>query len=157
MPSTPVTPAGYKKLQVELKRLKEVERPKNIRDIEEARAHGDLSENAEYAAAKERQGFIAKSIAELETALTQAQVIDPSTLSHDSIVFGAKVTLLDLKSEEEICYQIVGTIEADVKLGKVSVESPIARALIGKRVGDEAKVATPRGAREFEVLEIVYR
>lgn len=156
MSSIPITPAGYKKLQEELKRLKKVERPQNIRDIEEARAHGDLSENAEYHAAKERQGFIMKSIKEIEHTLAEAKVIDPTELDHDTIVFGATVTLLDTESEEKVTYQIVGKTESDVRQGKVSVESPIARALIGKKAGAATEVRTPRGVREFEILEINY-
>ncbi len=156
MGKLPITPAGHKKLQEELKRLKEVERPKNIKDIETALDHGDLSENAEYHAAKERQGFIMKSVREIEHALAEAEIIDPASLDHDTIVFGATVTLLDTESEEEVIYQIVGKTESDVKQGKISVESPIARALIGKEIGVAIEVRTPRGVREFEILEILY-
>lgn len=152
----PMTPAGHKKLQEELKRLKSVERPKNIRDIEEARAHGDLSENAEYHAAKERQGHIAAQIADVENRLARAQIIDPKTIVHEKVVFGATVKMTDADSGDEISYTIVGAHEADIKVGRISVDSPIAKALIGKMVGDLAKVVTPRGAREFEILEILY-
>ncbi len=153
----PMTPEGYKKLVDELKRLKSVERPKNVQDIEEARAHGDLKENAEYAAAKERQSHIAGRIAELEDRIARAQVIDPSSIDHEKIVFGATVRLTDVDSGEEIIYQIVGGHESDVKNGKISIESPIAKSLIGKEINDVVKVVTPRGAREFEILEIKYQ
>ena len=153
----PMTPEGLKRLQEDLKYLKSVERPKNIADIETARAHGDLSENAEYAAAKERQSHIAGRLAEIEDKIARAQVIDPSKLSHQKIVFGATVKLADVDSGEEVRYQIVGGHESDVKNGKISIESPIAKSLIGKEIGDVAKVVTPRGAREFEILEIKYQ
>ena len=152
----PMTPQGLKRLQEELKRLKSVERPKNVADIEAARAMGDLSENAEYHAAKERQVLIAKKIVETENKIAQAHVIDPSSLDHAKVVFGATVRLVDTDSGEELCYQIVGADESDVKTGKISVESPIARSLIGRKVGDIAKVTTPRGAKELEILEIKY-
>jgi len=153
----PMTPAGFRRLHDELKHLKSVERPKNVQDIEEARAHGDIKENAEYAAAKERQSHIVGRIAELEDRITRAQVIDPSTIDHKKIVFGATVRLSDVDSGEEVTYQIVGGHESDVRQGKISIESPIAKSLIGKELSDVVKVVTPRGAREFEILEIKYQ
>lgn len=153
----PMTPEGLKKLQEELKHLKSVERPRNVDDIEVARGHGDLSENAEYHAAKERQGHIALRLAQLEDKIARAQVIDPSTIDHHKVVFGATVRLSDADLGEEVSYQIVGADESDVKKGRISVESPIAKSLIGKELNDVVKVVTPRGPREFEILEIVYR
>ena len=147
----PMTIGGYEALKAELKQLKSVERLKNVRDIEEARAHGDLSENAEYHAAKERQGFIVARMAELETKISSSQVIDTSTLKGERVVFGATVKLLDLDTEEEIRYQIVGEDEADAAKGKISIKSPIARAMIGKEEGDEIEVKTPKGSRAMEV------
>jgi transcription elongation factor GreA len=152
----PMTPEGFKKLQEELKHLKSVERPKNVQDIEVARAHGDLRENAEYHAAKERQSHIAARMAYLEDRIARAQVIDPSTMDHEKVVFGATVKISDVDSGEEIVYQIVGEHESDVKNGRISIESPIAKSLIGKESGDVVKVVTPRGAKEFEILEIKY-
>lgn len=152
----PMTPQGLQKLKDELKRFKSVERPQNIKDIEEARAHGDLSENAEYSAAKERQSHIAGRIAELEDKIARAQVIDPSTLSHDKVVFGATVKLLDVDTNEEVVYQIVGADESDVKAGKISIQSPIAKSLIGKSKDDLVKIVTPKGTRELEILEIKF-
>src|SRR5262249_32681385 len=155
--SIPMTPEGHKRLVEELKHLKSVERPKNVQDIEEARAHGDLSENAEYTAAKERQSHIAGRIVELEDRIARAQVIDPSKIDHRKIVFGATVRLSDVDSGDEVTYQIVGGHESDVRQGKISIESPIAKSLIGKELNDVVKVVTPRGAREFEVMEIKYQ
>ena len=152
-----MTPEGYKKLQEEFKHLKSVERPKNVLDIETARAHGDLSENAEYSAAKERQSHIAMRLVEVEDKIARAQVIDPSQIDHSKIVFGATVRLSDVESGEKIVYQIVGVTESDVPKGKISVASPIAKSLIGKETGDVVRVVTPRGTREFEVLEIAYQ
>ena len=152
----PMTPEGLKKLHEELKHLKAVERPKNVADIEAARGMGDLSENAEYHAAKERQGMLARKIVELENKIVQAQVIDPATLNHQKVVFGATVKLTDTDTGEQVQYQIVGADESDVKTGRISVESPIAKSLIGKGPGETAKVVTPRGSREFEILEIKY-
>jgi transcription elongation factor GreA len=152
-----MTPEGFQKLKEELKRLKTVDKIENIKDIERARAHGDLSENAEYSAAKEKQSFIAGRIAELEEVTACAQVIDPSSLNHEKIVFGATVRLNDIDSGEDLTYQIVGTHESDVKAGKISVESPLAKSLIGKSVEDLVKMRTPRGEKEYEVLEIVYK
>ncbi|MCC7345336.1 MAG: transcription elongation factor GreA [Deltaproteobacteria bacterium] len=153
----PMTPDGLAKLKEELKRLKTVDKIENIRDIEVARAHGDLSENAEYSAAKERQSHIAGRIAELEEIVACAQVIDPSGLDHEKVVFGATVRLSDTDSGEEVTYQIVGVHESDVKAGRISVESPLAKSLIGKTVDDLVKLKTARGEKEFEVLEIVYK
>ena len=157
MIKVPLTRFGAEQLKAELQQLKSVARPEVIAAIAEARSHGDLSENAEYDAAKERQGFIEGRIAELEGKLSNAQVIDPADLDADGrIVFGATVELLDLETEDEVGYQIVGDDEADIKLGKVSVNSPIARALIGKEAGDVAQVQAPGGIREYEVLEVRY-
>lgn len=153
----PMTPEGLAKLKEELKRLKTVDKIENIRDIEVARAHGDLSENAEYSAAKERQSHIAGRIAELEEIIACAQVIDPAALGHEKVVFGATVRLSDTDSGEEVTYQIVGVHESDVKAGRISVESPLAKSLIGKTVDDLVKLKTARGDKEFEVLEIVYK
>ncbi len=153
----PMTPEGHKKLQDELKHLKSVERPKNVADIEVARGHGDLSENAEYDAAKEKQGFIAKRIAEVEDQLSRAQIIDPSKIDHTKIVFGATVKLKDVDSGEALQYQIVGADESDIRQGKLSVDSPIAKSLIGKETSDVVRVVTPRGARELEILDIKYQ
>jgi transcription elongation factor GreA len=139
-------------LKDELKRMKEVERPKNVRDIEEARAHGDLSENAEYAAAKEKQSFIEGRIRELEAKLAMAQVIDTSKLNGKKVVFGAIVTLQDPENDEEVTYRIVGEDEADIKQGKIAVTAPLARALIGHEVEETVKVRTPGGMREYEIV-----
>ncbi|RMF16658.1 MAG: transcription elongation factor GreA [Candidatus Dadabacteria bacterium] len=157
MSRVPMTPEGYQKLTEELEHLKKVERPKVIDDIATARAHGDLSENAEYDAAKERQGFIEARIRELEAKIGLAEVIDPATVESDRIQFGATVRLLDLDTDKEVTYQIVGDDEADPKAGRLNVHSPVARALIGKRVGDEVEVHTPGGERAYEVLDILYK
>jgi len=154
MQKIPMTPDGFKKLEAELDRLLKVERPKNVKDIAEARAHGDLSENAEYHAAKERQAFIGARISELQVKLSRAEVIDPSTLQSDKVVFGATVDILDIESDEERTYTIVGPDEGDVKNNRISVSSPMARALIGKRVGDEARVTTPARTVDLEILAI---
>ena len=152
-----LTEEGLMKLRAEVEHLKSVERPSVIAAIAEARSHGDLSENAEYDAAKERQGFVEGRIAEIEGKLSNAQIIDPSTLDADGrVVFGATVQLLDMETDDEVRYQIVGDDEADIKLGKVSVNSPIARALIGKEAGDVAEVQAPGGLREYEVLDVQY-
>lgn len=141
----------------ELNRLKTVERAKNIHDIEEARSHGDLSENAEYHAAKEKQGIIAAQITDLEDKVGRADVIDPKTVRvNDKIVFGATVKLYDVNTEEEMKYQIVGDSESDIKLGRIGISSPIARALLGRREGDEVRVTTPKGQRQLEVVTIEY-
>jgi len=156
MERIPMTAAGLQRLQDELKRLKNVDRPDVIRAIAEAREHGDLSENAEYHAAKERQGFIESQIGELEGQIGLAQVIDVSTLSGDTVKFGATVTLVDIDTDEEFKYQIVGQVESDIKAGRLSISSPIARALIGKREGDEIDVATPGGRKQYEVLQVQF-
>jgi transcription elongation factor GreA len=156
MTKTPMTVDGKKQLDEELKHLKSKERPAVIEAIEEARAHGDLSENAEYSAAKEKQAFIEGRIQEIQSKLAGAEVIDPSKIDSSKVVFGARVKLLDLDSDEELSYFIVGEDEADFKAGKISVTSPIARGLIGKEEGDEVVIRTPGGEKNFEVLEIVY-
>lgn len=152
----PITKEGYKMLQEELKRLKTVERPKVIEAIAEARAHGDLSENAEYDAAKERQSFIEGRIKEIETKFAMSEIIDISQLSGDKVVFGATVTICDIDNEEEVTYKIVGVDEADVKLGKISIKSPIARGLIGKMLNDEVKISTPSGIKEYEIIDVAF-
>ena len=149
-----MTPEGLEKLKVELKRLKSVERPKVIEEISIARDHGDISENAEYEAAKEKQAFVEKRIRDIENMIAGAQVVDPSKMSTDRVVFGVMVTVLDLESDEEICYQIVGADEADVAECRISVTSPVARSLIGKQVGDLVQVIIPRGMRELQILGI---
>ncbi len=153
----PITPLGLQKLKEELKRLRSVEMPEIVKAIEVARGHGDLSENADYDAAKNRQGQIVSRMTELEDKIARAQVIDPSTLAHDKVVFGATVKLLDVDSEEKLEYQIVGADESDVKQGKISIQSPIARSLIGKKVDEVVKITTPKGSRELEILEINFR
>jgi transcription elongation factor GreA len=149
-----MTAEGYAALDAELKRLKTVERPTVIAAIAEARSHGDLSENAEYHAAKERQSFIEGRLAELEDKLARAHVIDVSRLSGKTVKFGATVKVYDEDTEEEASYKIVGEDEADVRAGKVSITSPIARALIGKEEGDVVEVATPGGHKSYEILKI---
>ncbi len=150
----PITPDGLKKLQEELKRFKSVERPKVIEAIAEARGHGDISENAEYDAAKEHQAFLEKKIRDHENKIANADVVDPAAMSTERVVFGLKVTVQDLDSGEEICYQIVGMDEADIAEQRISISSPVARALIGKTVGDVVQVQIPRGMRELEILGI---
>jgi transcription elongation factor GreA len=157
MNKTPLTVAGAEKLRTELHRLKTVERPNVIAAIAEARSHGDLSENAEYEAAKDRQGFIEGRIMEVESKLANAQIIDPTLLDADGrCVFGATVELEDLESGQVVTYQIVGDDEADIKENKISISSPIARALIGKYAGDVAEVQAPGGVREYEVIDVRY-
>lgn len=157
MSITPLTVRGAELLKEELTRLKHVERPAVITAIAEARAQGDLSENAEYDAAKERQGFIEGRIAELESKLAHAQIIDPKEIEQDGrVVFGTTVELVDIESDKKSIYQIVGDDEADLKENKISISSPIARALIGKSVGDVATVHAPGGARQVEILEVRY-
>ncbi len=157
MSKFPITIAGAELLRAELHRLKTVDRPNVIAAIAEARSHGDLSENAEYDAAKERQGFIEGRIKEVEGKLGNAQIIDPKLLDADGrVVFGATVELEDIEEGKTVCYQIVGDDEADIKAGKVSVNSPVARALIGKFAGDVAEVNTPGGVREYEVIDVRY-
>ena len=155
MNKTPLTVAGAEKLRTELHRLKTVERPSVIAAIAEARSHGDLSENAEYEAAKDRQGFIEGRIMEVESKLANAQIIDPKLLDADGrCVFGATVELEDMDSGQIVTYQIVGDDEADIKDNKISISSPIARALIGKYAGDVAEVQAPGGVREYEVIDV---
>ncbi len=156
MEKVPMTLGGHAALSEELQRLKSVERPRIIQAIAEARAHGDLSENAEYHAAKEAQGMNEARIAELEEKLGRSEIIDVAKLNGDTVKFGATVTVVDEDTDEERTYQIVGDLEADVKSGKVSISSPIARALIGKRVGESIEVTTPGGSRAYEILEIRY-
>ena len=151
-----MTRAGFARLEEELKRLKGVERPAVIRLLEEARAHGDLSENAEYHAAKERQAFIENRVAELTSKVSRAQIIDTSTISGKTVKFGATVTVVDEDDDSEMKFQIVGEDEADIKKKRLSVGSPLARALIGKKVGDEVEVATPSGGKFFELLKVQY-
>ena len=150
----PMTLQGYEQLQDELKNLKTQERPAVIQAIAEARAHGDLSENAEYHAAREKQSFIEGRIAELEDKLGRVEVIDIANLSGDTIMFGATVRLVDCDSDEENTYQIVGELEADIAKQRISVKSPIARAMIGKSVGESFEVSTPGGVKDYEVLEV---
>ncbi len=157
MVTVPLTVQGAQQLKEELQRLKSVDRPAVINAIAEARAQGDLSENAEYESAKERQGFIEGRIAELESKLAAAQIIDPTEVQADGrVVFGATVSLEEVESGERVVYQIVGEDEADLKLNKISVASPLARALIGKSAGDVAEVRAPGGDREYEILEVKY-
>jgi len=153
----PMTINGYKQLEAELHRLKSVERPRIIQAIAEARSHGDLSENAEYHAAKEAQGLNEAKVAELEDKLSRAEVIDPSKLSGDTVKFGATVTLVDEDTEEEVKYQIVGEFEANVREGRISIGSPIARALIGRTKGDSVEVTTPKGTRSYEVVNVEFK
>ena len=153
----PMTPEGHKKMKDRLKHLKSVERPKNIHAIEVARAHGDISENAEFEAAKEEQAHLNREIRELEDKLARAQIIDPTKLDHAQIAFGATVKLLDMETEIEVTYQIVGSDESDIQKGKISIESPIARALIGKTIGDAVMVRAPKGTKEYEILIVTYQ
>lgn len=154
MDKIPMTAAGYQAMQAELRRLASEERPRIIEAISEARAHGDLSENAEYHAAKEAQGMNEAKIAELEDKLSRAEIIDVSRLNGDTVKFGATTTLMDEDTEEERQYQIVGEMEADVRKGKISISSPMARALIGKKVGEVVEVTTPGGAKSYEILQV---
>ena len=151
-----MTPGGYQALEDEIHHLKSVERPTVIASIAEARAHGDLSENAEYHAAKERQAFIEGRVMELEDKLSRAEVIDVSKLSGTTVKFGATVTLADEDTDHKVKYQIVGDLEADAKHGRISISSPIARALIGKSAGDTVEVAAPGGARSYEILKVQF-
>jgi len=157
MEKVPMTIEGFTLLESELQRLKAVERPRIIAAISEARAHGDLSENAEYHAAKEQQGYNEAKVAELEDKLSRADVIDISKLSGDSVKFGATVQLVDEDTDEKVTYKIVGEYEADVKKAKISITSPIARALIGKKKGDSVEVTTPKGARAYEILKVGFK
>ena len=157
MERIPMTANGFKMLEEELKRRQTVERPRIILAIQEARAHGDLSENAEYSSAKEAQAHNEGRIGELESMISRAEIIEVSKLSGSTIKFGATVTLVDDDTEEQKSYQIVGDLEADVKLGRISISSPIARALIGKKVGDAVEVNTPGGGKSYEVVEVAFR
>jgi len=154
--SVPMTREGYQRLQDELKRLIRVERPQVVQAIAEARGHGDLSENAEYDAAKNHQGFIEGRIKELNDKIARAQVINPSDLDTDKVVFGAKVTLFDIDSGGEMTYQIVGEDEADIKDGKISVTSPVGKALIGHRLDEEVRIKVPSGLKNYEIIDIKY-
>ena len=156
MEKVPMTASGYEALVVELKRRTTEDRPKIIQAIAEARSHGDLSENAEYHAAKEQQSHNEGRIAKIEDNLSRSEVIDLSKLSGDTVIFGAKVTLVDEDTDEKKVYQIVGDVEADVKNGLISISSPIARALIGKSAGDSVEVAAPGGARGYEILKVKF-
>jgi transcription elongation factor GreA len=157
MERVPMTSEGFEKLEAELHRLKSEERPRIIQQISEARTHGDLSENAEYHAAKEQQSLNEAKVADLEDKLSRAEVIDPTQLSGSSVKFGATVTLVDEDSNEKVKYKIVGEFEANVREGKISIGSPIARALIGKSKGDTAEVTTPKGTRSYEVLKVEWK
>ena len=152
----PMTPAGQRKLRDELKRLREVERPKNVQDIEIARAHGDISENAEYSAAKEKQAFIEGRIREVEGTIALSEVIDPGKLSGTRVVFGATVRLTDTESGDETVYAIVGDHEGDIKQGRIAISAPLARALIGREQGDTVTLRTAKGSREYQIQEIKF-
>lgn len=157
MDKIPITQEGLTVLEAELKNLKSVERPAVIEAIAEARAHGDLSENAEYSAARERQSFIEGRIKELEAVVSAAQVIDPKSLSGDVVKFGATVVVYEEETDNEIKFQIVGQYESDADNGKISITAPMSRALIGKTVGDIAEVQTPKGRRHYEILMVMYQ
>ena len=157
MNKVPMTTAGYERLQEELKQLRTVQRPGVISALAAAREHGDLAENAEYHAARDRQSFIEGRIAELEDMTKRAEVIDVARLSGDTIRFGATVTLTDEESDEKVTYQIVGEIEADVSEGRLAVTSPVARAIIGRRKGDSVEVESPRGSRYYEIKRVAFK
>jgi len=157
MEKIPMTAAGYQRLEAELKQLKTVERPAVIEAIAEARAHGDLKENAEYHAAKEKQSFIEGRLKELEAVVSLAEIIEVHTFTGEVIKFGATVTIVDEETEEEIVYQLVGDYEADIKRNLISISAPIGRALIGKKTSTSVEVATPKGARFYEVLKVEYK
>jgi transcription elongation factor GreA len=157
MDKVPMTKEGHTALEKELKNLKSVERPAVIAAIAEARAHGDLSENAEYHAARERQSFIEGRLQELEAVISKAQIIDINALSGDVVKFGATVVIVDEEDDEELKFQIVGPYESNADNGKISITAPIARALIGKSVGDVVEVATPKGRRHYEILMVMYK
>jgi transcription elongation factor GreA len=154
MDTMPITKAGYEKLKKELEYLKKVAVPENVRAIEEARAHGDISENAEYAAAKERQSFIQGKIQEIENNLATSKIIDLASLTDDRVVFGATVSIQEANTDTVTRYQLVGPCESDISKNRISVTSPIGKALIGKEIGDVVKVQTPRGLRELEIVDI---
>lgn len=155
--SVPMTTEGYRRLQEELKNLVRVERPKVVQDIAEARSHGDISENAEYDAAKDRQGFVEGRIQELNDKIARAQVIEPSSIKSEKIVFGATVTLFDIDTEKEVTYQIVGEDEANIKHSKISITSPVGRALIGHVEDEEVRIVVPSGIKVYEIAKIVYK
>lgn len=156
MTKIPMTAEGFARLEEELRHLKTTERPAVIRQIAEAREHGDLSENAEYHAARERQSFIEGRVAELEDKIARAEIIDPKKLSGKQVMFGATVTLVDEDTEEKARYQIVGPDESDINAGRISISSPLARALIGKSVGDSAEVSTPGGTKSYEIVKVAF-
>ena len=156
MDKFPITSQGFEQLEIELRNLKSIERPNIIKSIAEAREHGDLSENAEYHAAKEKQSFIEGRIADLESKISRAEVINTKKLKGNKIIFGATVTLGDMDSKKNIIYQIVGTEEADVENGKISISSPLAKALLGKKIDDTVEVYSPGGSREYEVEDIKF-
>jgi transcription elongation factor GreA len=157
MDKVPMTAEGYAALEAEIRYLKAVERPRIIKQIAEARTHGDLSENAEYHAAKEQQGITEARMADLEDKLSRADIIDVSKLKGDQVMFGATVTLVDEDTEEKVKYRIVGELEASVKQGRISITSPIARALLGKRKKDVVEVSTPGGGKSYKVLKVEYK
>jgi len=157
MEKFPMTADGYEALEEELKRLKTVERPSIIKAIEAAREHGDLAENAEYHAARERQSFTEGRLAELENVISRADVIDPKSISGKTVRFGATVRLADEDTDEKITYQIVGSHESDISQGKLSITSPLARALIGKSAGDSAEVITPSGGKSYEIVKVQFK
>ena len=157
MEKVPMTIEGHKKLEHDLHQLRSIERPRIIQAISEARAHGDLSENAEYHAAKDAQGLNEAKVADLEDKLSRADIIDVSKLSGNTVKFGALVTLIDEDTDDKVKYRIVGEIEADVKQGKISIASPIARALIGKNKGDTVEVTTPTGSRSYEIVKVEWK
>ena len=152
----PITKQGLAQLEEELKHLKSVARPDVIRSIAQAREHGDLSENAEYHAARERQSFIEGRLAELEDKIARSEVIDVTLLSGQTVKFGAKVTIVDEDTDEELTYQLVGEVEADVKAGRLAINAPLARSLIGKTVGDSVEVVTPKGEKVYEILKVKF-
>jgi transcription elongation factor GreA len=156
MEKIPMTPGGFARLEDELQTLKSIERPAVIKAIAEAREHGDLSENAEYHAARERQGFIEGRVAELEDKISRADIIDIKKLSGDEVKFGATVTVVDEDTDEEVTYQIVGTDEADIRSGFLSITAPLARALIGKEKGDTIVVSAPGGSKSYEVIKVIF-
>lgn len=156
MDKFPITNQGFEQIEIELKNLKSIERPSIIKSIAEAREHGDLSENAEYHAAKEKQSFIEGRIADLESKISRAEVINTKKLKGNKIIFGATVTLGDMDSKKNIIYQIVGTEEADVENGKISISSPLAKALLGKKIDDTVEVYSPGGSKEYEIEDIKF-